>query len=149
VSVEDVDDLVAETRERTVFELTDAIGEGDLPRALVAVAALCDQRQSALGVVMMLARHMRQLAICQDAIGERASKAEIARRAGVPPFIADKLAAQARRYSPDSVVTALGKLSTADRTLKGQIQIARTLGRNLGERMVLDRLVGDLIAMAT
>ncbi|MEM9493792.1 MAG: DNA polymerase III subunit delta, partial [Myxococcota bacterium] len=63
----DVDDLIAATRERTVFELTDAIGDGNLPAALAASASLCDQRQSVIGVVIMLARYMRQLAMCRDA----------------------------------------------------------------------------------
>ena len=147
VTGDDVDDLIAETRERTVFELTDAIGAGDAPSAHAAVAALCDQRQSTIGVVMMLARHMRQLALCQQALAETNRASEIARRVGVPPFIADKLARQARRYSPRAVATALIRLSEADRTLKGQIQTVRTLGRGLGERVVLDRLVSDLIGL--
>src|SRR5262249_26565094 len=63
VTSDDVDELVADTRERTVFELTDAIGAADRPRALAAVASLIDQRESAVGVVIMLARHIRQLAL--------------------------------------------------------------------------------------
>lgn len=151
VEVDDVDDLVAQTRERTVFELTDAIGAGHAPRAHAAVAALCDQRQSTIGVVMMLARHIRQLAQCHEVLADtrgQASRSEIAKRVGVPPFVADKLATQARRYSPRALAKALGKLSEADRTLKGQIQTVRTLGRGLGERVVLDRLVRDLIGLA-
>jgi len=63
VTSDDVDELVADTRERTVFELTDVIGAADRPRALAAVASLCDQRESAVGVVVMLARHVRQLTL--------------------------------------------------------------------------------------
>jgi DNA polymerase-3 subunit delta len=148
VQVDDVDDLVAQTRERTVFELTDAIGAGDAARAYAAVAALCDQRQSTIGVVMMMARHMRQLALCKQVLADTTSTSEIARRVGVPPFVADKLADQARRYSGRSLAKAIGKLSEADRTLKGHIQTVRTLGRGLGERVVLDRLVRDLIGLA-
>src|SRR5262245_16550892 len=63
VTSDDVDELIADTRERSVFELTDAIGAADRSRALAAVASLCDQRESAVGVVVMLARHVRQLTL--------------------------------------------------------------------------------------
>ena len=148
IAVADVDDLIADTRERTVFELTDAIGQADLPGALAAVTSLCEQRQSAIGVVVMLARHMRQLGMCQAAMSERLPKGEVARRVGVPPFIAGKLMDQARRYPPGAIPTALGKLSRVDRALKGQTQVTKTLGRQLGERVLLDRLVTDLVGLS-
>src|SRR6185503_17100081 len=71
VTADDVDDLVADTRERSVFELTDAVGAGDLAGALTAVSALCDQRDSALGVIAMLARHLRQLGVVHSVKGNK------------------------------------------------------------------------------
>jgi DNA polymerase III subunit delta len=147
IAVDDVDDLIAETRERTVFELTDAIGEGALPRALEAVAALCEQRQSPIGVVVMLARHIRQLAACHAAVARRLPRAELPRAVGAPPFIVDKLMAQARRYPPEAVARGLVLLSEADGALKGVGQTTRVLGRQLGERVLLDRLVTELIGL--
>jgi len=96
---------------------------------------------------MMLARHVRQLAAVHDAAADRAPKSELPRRLGVPPFIADKLVTQARQFPPSSCARALSKLAAADRTLKGQIQTIRTLGRSLGERVILETLVADLIAL--
>ena len=148
IGVDDVDDLVAETRERTVFELTDAIGEGDRTRALAALGALCDQRQSSIGVVMMLARHMRQLALAHAGQAERMPKGELIKLLGVPPFIVDKLTAQARRFSPAAFDRAFRRLAEADYALKGGRPMLKTLGRDLGDRVVLDRLVSDLLAMA-
>lgn len=148
ITAGDVDDLIADTRERSVFELTEAIGQANLPGALAAVASLCEQRQSAIGVVVMLARHMRQLGMCQVAMSERLPKGEIARRVGVPPFVAGKLMDQARRYPPAAIPAALGKLSRADRALKGQTQVIKTLGRQLGEHVLLDRLVSDLVGLS-
>ena len=150
VEVEDVDNLIADTRERTVFELTDSIGAGDLARALAAVGALCEQRQSSIGVVMMLARHMRQLGLCHVAIEERVARSEVAKLVGAPPFAVDRLMGQARRYSADAVAMALARLHQTDAGLKGleTVSVAKTLGRDLGERVLLDRLVTDLIALA-
>jgi DNA polymerase-3 subunit delta len=155
VTSDDVDDLVAETRERSVFELTDAIGAGDRTRALAAVAALCDQRESAVGVVVMLARHARQLALVHTLRRDGTPRAQWASRLGVPPFVVDKLAAQARGYSPSALAAAVERLAIADRALKGDQTLIdkqftgpqiKTLGRELGERVVLERVVDQMCA---
>jgi DNA polymerase-3 subunit delta len=144
ISVDDVEDLVAETRERSVFELTDAIGEGRLPAALAAVSSLCDQRQSAIGVIAMLARHIRQLATIHAG-----------KPVGAPPFIVEKLTVQARRYRPQALAAADAMLFDVDRALKGQPldewvsgTVVKTLGRQLSERVILERLVEKLCALA-
>jgi DNA polymerase III subunit delta len=145
VSSDDVDELIADTRERTVFELTDAIGAADLPRALTAVAALVDQRESAVGVVVMLARHIRQLSQVYA------------------PFVVDKLIAQARSYAPPALATATRRLANADRALKGDITLVSTppspdgaftgpqikaLGRDLADRVILEQLVTGIVGLA-
>lgn len=145
VTAEAVDDLIAHTRESSVFELTDAIGDGDQMAALTAIASLIDQRQSALGAVMMLARHVRQLIRARLLVGGGAGTAEIASQLKVPPFIADKVAGQARRASLRGLVRSLQRLSAADRALKGQELKMRTLGKSLGERVVLEELARELI----
>jgi DNA polymerase-3 subunit delta len=147
IEVEDVDDLVADTRERSVFELTEAIGKGDVAAALAGVAALCEQRQSAIGVVVMVARFMRQLALCQVAQTRRLPKEQVAQLVGAPPFAVQKLMSQARRYDQPGLARAARKLSDADRSLKGMDDTIKILGRQLGERVVLDRLVTELIGL--
>jgi DNA polymerase III subunit delta len=156
VTTDDVDDLVADTRERSVFELTDAVGAGDLPGAMAAVSALCDQRDSALGVVAMLARHMRQIGVVVAHRDKGGSKAQLASALGLPPFIADKVIAQARRYNADGLGRVTSLLAAADRALKGDQLIERpftgfqmkTLGRDLGERVILERVVSAIVAEA-
>ena len=153
VTADDVDDLVADTRERSVFELTDAIGAGDLAAALAAVSALCDQKDSAIGVVSMLARHMRQLGQVQAHGGHKMGAAQAL---GLPPFIVDKLVTQSRRYTPASLARAGALLATADRALKGDQLVAgpftgfqmKALGRDLGERVILERVVTAIVSEA-
>ena len=157
ISSDDVDELIADTRERNVFELTDAIGAADRPRALAAVASLADQRESAVGVVIMLARHVRQMSLVHVLQATGVSRAQWAPRLGVPPFIVDKIAAQARAYSPVALATATQRLATADRALKGDQTLGdseftgfqmKTLGRELGERVILERIVDGIVALA-
>ena len=163
VTSDDVDELVADTRERTVFELTDAIGAADLPRALAAVAALCDQRESAVGVVVMLARHVRQMALVHTLRAAGAPRGSWGSMLGVPPFVVDKLIAQARSYPAGALAMATRRLANADRALKGDITLSSTppspdaaftgpqikaLGKDLAERVVLERLVTGIVGLA-
>jgi DNA polymerase-3 subunit delta len=164
VTSHDIDELVADTRERTVFELTDAIGAADRPRALAAVASLCDQRESAVGVVVMLARHVRQLALIYTLRETNVPRPSWATMLGVPPFVVDKLIAQARSYSPGALAVATQRLANADRALKGDITLTSTgtggsggaftgpqikaLGRELAERIILERVVDGIVQLA-
>jgi DNA polymerase-3 subunit delta len=159
VTSDDVDELVADTRERSVFELTDAIGAADRARSLAAVAALCDQRESAVGVVVMLARHVRQLALVHALRAGNVPRGDWASRLGVPPFVVDKLVAQARSYSPDALARATRRLGDADRALKGDLTLdsrnapwtgpqTKALGRELGERIILEGVVDGIVQLA-
>lgn len=149
IAVDDVDDLVADTRERSVFELTDAIGAADRPRALGAVAALVDQRQSPIGVVSMLARHIRQLSLYRAGHKSGMGKQELARLLGVPPFVVDKLGRQADRFPDASLDRAIAALSLTDRALKGEREAQKTLGRALTDRLLLEDVVQRLVDMGS
>ncbi len=166
VSSDDVDDLVADTRERSVFELTDAIGAADRPRAMAAVSSLCDQRESAVGVVVMLARHIRQLSILHHLRATNVPRPQWGQAIGVPPFIVDKLVAQSRSFTAAALALATQRLATVDRALKGDITLnarpdaygagglswtgpqMKALGRELGERVMLEQVVDGIVALA-
>jgi DNA polymerase III subunit delta len=147
ITADDVDDLIADTRERSVFELIDAIGAGNRAQALAAVGRLCEQRQSAIGVVVMLARFMRQLGMCHHAQAKRLSKGEAASLLGVRDFLVPKLMNQSRRYPAWAVPVAISRLSEVDRALKGHTRLTKVLGSELGERVLLDRVVADILAL--
>jgi DNA polymerase-3 subunit delta len=136
----DVDELIADTRERTIFELTDAVGAGDPGKTLRAVRRLLAQRESAVGAVAMLSRHVRQLMRARE-LG-RASQAEAASQLGVPPFVVDTLRAQARRFDEAGLRRALLLCVEADRALKGPPRGA------VGEEALLERLCLRLTALA-
>jgi DNA polymerase III subunit delta len=146
VEAADVDELVAETRERTVFELANAVGQGGPDgrrKALGAVARLVEQRESAVGVAMMLARHVRQLAIVKELVAAKTPKMELPRLVGAPPFAVDGLISQARRFTPASLARAVDLVAQADIDLKGPKKGA------LGERIVLERLVEGLLGLGS
>lgn len=160
VTAEDVDELIADTRERSVFELTDAIGAADRVRALTAIASLCDRRESAVGVVVMVARFVRQLSLVHVMREQGVPRGTWSSRIGVPPFVVDKLTAQADLYSRDALAQTTERLAVADRALKGDITLdsrchpftgpqLKALGRELAERVILEQLVHGIIGRAT
>lgn len=141
VEVADVDELIAETRERNVFELANAVGQGAREKALRAVARLVEQRESSIGVTMMLARHMRQVALARELTDAKTPRNDLPRLIGAPPFAVEGLVAQARRFSSAALARAIALLAQADEDLKGPRKAA------LGERIVLERLVENLLGL--
>ena len=141
---EDVDELVADSRERNVFELCDATYAGNRTRALVAARSMLANRESPIGMVAMLARHARQLVRIR-ALGGRPSPSQIASALGLSPYFAGPLAEQARRYSEAGLERVLCELAAADRSLKGGGLGAAKAG--LGDELLVERLLGSLVAL--
>jgi len=92
-------DLIAEISlpdlRGNIFSLTDALSDGHTEKALQLVDTLISQRQPVQLIQFMLARHIRQL-ICAAELG-RPDK--ITAELKVLPFVASRLASQARRFS--------------------------------------------------
>jgi DNA polymerase-3 subunit delta len=130
-----VEELLATTRQRSVFELTGAVGRGDRREALVVLRRMLEDRESGVMIVAMLARHLRQLWSAKELADRGLPRAELASALGVHPFFVGDLIQQAQRMS----VAALGRthraLFEADRSLKSS---------RLPERAILEGLVFSL-----
>lgn len=143
ITTDHVDHLVAQTRERTVFELTDALGARNEAAVMAALQALSDQRESAIGVLAMVTRFVRQAVKAQELVARGVPRGEFASQLGVPPFAVDKIvdAAKRLRLSPNSLV----RLAATDAALKGggtaggfiSAGQMKTLGRHDGEEIAL------------
>lgn len=126
----DVEELIPETRERGVFELTKAIGQGDLPLALRLLANMLRNREAPLKIQFMLVRQIRQIWRAKELAATGASRQEIASAVGIAPFFLDDVLVPARRMSTAALARSLRRLYDADRALKssrvdGDVQIAR------------------------
>jgi DNA polymerase-3 subunit delta len=126
----EVAETLAATRLHTVFELCDAAGARNLPRALALCAAMRAAREPPIKVVAMLARQVRTLARAR-ALGSQAS----AQTLGVPPGAVRKLVEQSRPYDEARTFRALSALAEADLALKSS---------RLGEEIILERLMLEL-----
>jgi DNA polymerase III subunit delta len=118
ITVDDVEDLIAETRERGIFELTKAIGGGDVVAALSLLTNMLRNREPALRIQFMLARQFRQIWRAKELAAAGASRGDIAAGVGISPYFLDDVLIPARRISRAALVRAFERLFQADLALK-------------------------------
>jgi DNA polymerase-3 subunit delta len=114
----DVETLVAETRERGVFELTKAIGEGNVSRALALVGNMLANREPPLRIQFMLVRQIRQIWRAKELMASGTPRMEIAGAVGIAPFFLDDVLLPARRMSEATLERSFRRLYQSDRSLK-------------------------------
>jgi DNA polymerase-3 subunit delta len=142
ITLGDVETMVLAAKQRSLYELTDAISAKDKPRALVLLGGLLNAsdggEDSAIGHLYMLARTFRQMLIIleKNVRDSRAIWAVLWQGFRMPPFAADDLIKQARRYKSRRELTrALRLIARADLELRSSPP---------DKRLVLERLVIDL-----
>jgi DNA polymerase-3 subunit delta len=131
IGADDFAAVTGQVRPLALYELTDAIGERDVAASLRRLGRLLDQGEPPLVVLAALANHFRRLLRARDC--DPFEPAEVARRLGVQPFAAERLAAQARRFDGPRLRAGLAAARAADAALKG--------AEPLAPRLVLERLV--------
>lgn len=114
----DVAAVVSVSRSESVFDLTDALGSQDLPRALRLLGALLDDGTAPLQLLALMARHFRQLWRLRELLERGAGKAEMQREIGINPYFLEGLLTQARRFPPQRYGQVFEALLETDLALK-------------------------------
>jgi DNA polymerase-3 subunit delta len=142
VTLGDVETMVLAAKQRSLYELTDAISQRDRPRALALLHGLLNAsdggEDAAIGHLYMLARTFRQMLIIleKNVRDSRAIWQALWQGFRMPPFAADDLIRQARRYkSRRDLTRAIRLVARADIELRSS---------PVSKVMVLERLVLDL-----
>jgi len=142
VTLGDVETMVLAAKQRSLYELTDAISQHDRPRALLLLHGLLNAsdggEDAAIGHLYMLARTFRQMLIIleKNVRDSRAIWAVLWQGFRMPPFAAEDLIRQARRYkSRRDLTRALRLVARADLELRSS---------PANKLLVLERLILDL-----
>ena len=141
ITLGDVETMVLAAKQRSLYELTDAISSKDRVRALEvldAILASGDGEEASIGHVYMLAKSFRQMLIIleRNVRDQRMLWAALWQGFRVPPFAADDIIRQARRYKSRRELTrAIRLVAKADLALRSN---------PVSKRIVLERLVMDL-----
>ncbi|MGC1293680.1 MAG: DNA polymerase III subunit delta [Alloacidobacterium sp.] len=137
-----VETMVLAAKQRSLYELTDAISAKDKQRALALLDGLLNAsdggEDAAIGHLYMLARTFRQMLVIleKNVRDSRAIWQALWQGFRMPPFAAEDLIRQARRYKSKRELTrALRLIARADLELRSQPP---------DKKLVLERLVMDL-----
>ncbi|HEY1803873.1 MAG TPA: DNA polymerase III subunit delta [Terracidiphilus sp.] len=142
ITLGDVETMVLSAKQRTLYELTDAISARDRVRALGLLQGLLNSsdagEDAAIGHLYMLARTFRQMLVIleKNVRDSRAIWQALWQGFRMPPFAADDLIRQALRYKSRRELTrALRLVARADLELRSSPP---------DKRLVLERLVYKL-----
>ena len=141
ITLGDVETMVLAAKQRSLYELTDAISAKDRVRALEVLDAILSSgegEEAAIGHIYMLAKTFRQMLVIleRNVRDQRMLWAALWQGFRVPPFAADDIIKQARRYkSRRDLARAMRLVAKADLALRSN---------PVSKRMVLERLVIDL-----
>ncbi len=146
VTLGDVETMVLAAKQRSLYELTDAISAKDQARALSLLHGLLNAsdggEDAAIGHLYMLARTFRQMLVIleKNVRDSRAIWQALWQGFRMPPFAAEDVIRQARRYkSRRELMRALRLIARADLELRSQPP---------DKRLVLERLVLELASEA-
>jgi DNA polymerase III subunit delta len=143
ITLGDVETLVLAAKQRSFYELTDAISARDRARALGVLDAILstgDGDDAAIGHLYMLSRTFRQMLVIleRNVRDSRALWQALWQGFRIPPFAAEDIIRQARRYkSRRELTSAIRRVARADLALRSNPP---------SKRLVLENLVLDLTA---
>jgi DNA polymerase-3 subunit delta len=143
IALGDVEALVLAAKQCSLYELTDAISAKDRARALEVLDGFLTKSsadEAAIGHLYMLAKTFRQMLVISErkVRDQRQLWQALWQGFRVPPFAADDLIRQARRYSSRRELTrALLLIARADLALRSNPP---------SKRLVLEQLVLELAA---
>jgi DNA polymerase-3 subunit delta len=145
ITLGDVETMVLAAKQRSLYELTDAISAKDRVRALEILGAILSSgegEEAAIGHIYMLAKTFRQMLVIleRNVRDQRMLWAALWQGFRVPPFAADDIIKQARRYKSRRELTrSIRLVAKADLALRSN---------PVSKRLVLERLVLDLTTEA-
>ena len=137
----DIQDMVSQVREASIFNAVDAVIDG---RPEVALRLLQRLRQDGAAlpyIISMVERQLRLVCLALYWTEQRVPPQELPGKLGVPPFVARKTAEQARRNTWPDLDRRYQRLLEADLAFK--------TGRVESEDLALELLVVDLAATAS
>lgn len=118
VELEDVAQCVSKKREENVFDLASSIADGDRVESLVRLVQLLDQGQSEIGIVSLIARHLRILISIKQGLEQGLGGQKLATYAQVPSYYLQDYVNQAKRWSIKKLEASLLVLAETDKALK-------------------------------
>lgn len=118
IELEDVKSVVSKSREDSIFQWTEAVAGGDRIRSFELLASLLDQGQSEVGIVTLMARHVRLLIKIKRGQELGYTGARLAQYVQVPPYFLNNYLKQSGLWSIKKLEQVILTLNETDKALK-------------------------------
>jgi DNA polymerase III subunit delta len=135
-----VAEFLAQTADRGIFELTDAVFAADAATALDRLDALLDQGEDAIRLLGFLASQLRQLLRVADHPGLPAGQVAELLGGGTRDWQVKRARAQAGRFHPEDLRRALDLIAEADFEIRNG---------SASQRLLLELVISRLAAAGT
>jgi DNA polymerase-3 subunit delta len=118
IGVTDVRRLVSYVHKANIFEMTDALGRRDGPRASRLLHRMIDDGHEPLYLLIMIVRQFRIMIQVKDLAERGVHPSNIPTRLGMSPFVARKGLSQAAKFSMSQLETIYRQLWETDLSIK-------------------------------
>ncbi len=106
-------------RPRTVFELIDHVCDRGMQRSLSCLYTLLDDGESPLGLLAMLLRQWRMMAIAKQALEQGQDESAAAEACGLPIFLKTPFFGRLKHFQYEEIRRGWQEMAWADSQLKG------------------------------
>jgi DNA polymerase-3 subunit delta len=117
IQLDDVQQLTEDQAQGDIFVMVDALGNRSPKQAANMLHRLLEQ-QDAGSIFGMIVRQFRLLLLAREIIDRRGQAKDVANVLHIHPYVADKVSAQARRFSVDRLDHIYHQLSEIDVSIK-------------------------------
>lgn len=122
ITTADVEAVCTEQTESRIFEMIQAITDRDQRKALDLYTDLLAMKEPPMRILYLITKQFNQLLMLKNLSGQGMDKAELAKKAGVPPFALGKYQSQCRKFSLAQLRQAVEDcVDTEERVKTGQM----------------------------
>ena len=135
ITAAEIEHVVGISREFTVFELSNKIGEKNLAKALEIMERMLNSGESAVGMVAALTNHFIRLWKLHDAVRQRKSEQEMLQYVYFNTYALKSSIAHIKNYKSEEIENAFSLLADADLALKSSAE----------PKLVLTKLITEIV----
>ena len=118
ITAEDVEEVCVTQTTNRIFDMVNAIAEGNQKKALELYEDLLSLKEPPMRILFLIARQFKQLYQVKLPTKEGLPSAEIAKQAGIVPFAMKKYQAQAKSFTAEELRNAVEECVAGEEAVK-------------------------------
>ena len=118
VEESDILAVISRTRMDNIFSFTDAIGRKDMVCSLDSLARLLENHQNVVGILVLVARHIRILSRILDGQKKGMGRGQLIASAGVSPYFMNNYLSQSGMWTESQITQTMEALYETEKMLK-------------------------------